>query len=72
MAKGLDDLDDDSALRMAAALERRSEHPVARALQRARPEVDADVREYFNRPGHGVTGISGSCCRYQIMPMASR
>ncbi|MDJ0891176.1 MAG: heavy metal translocating P-type ATPase [Gammaproteobacteria bacterium] len=47
----------DAALVVAAALERRSEHPVARALQRAAPQEDVEVSDYRNLPGCGVVGL---------------
>ncbi len=50
-------LDRDGALAVAAALERRSEHPVARALRLAGQDEGAQITEYLNVPGRGVTGI---------------
>jgi Cu2+-exporting ATPase len=43
------------ALRRAAAVEARSDHPVARALVDAAPPTDAAVTEFENHPGRGVS-----------------
>jgi heavy metal translocating P-type ATPase len=53
------DLDEDAALRLAAALEGRSEHPLARAVVEAagaRGLVAPDPEASTSRPGHGIEG----------------
>ena len=55
--RGFGGLDNETALAVAAALERRSEHPVARALRRTGPGVDEETTGYRNVPGHGVTAV---------------
>ncbi len=50
---------DDAALARAAALARRSRHPLARALVRAAPAVDGDVRDVRETPGLGLEGLIG-------------
>ena len=47
--------DDPLVLSLAAALESRSGHPIARAFQ---PLItgEAEVSEFANQPGHGITG----------------
>lgn len=47
------------ALAIAAALEHRSEHPVAKAFRREVPTVELEVTKYRNIPGSGVTGVIG-------------
>jgi P-type Cu+ transporter len=54
------DGDDRTLLQWAAAVERRSEHPLAEAIVRAASETGAsipDVREFRSEPGRGVSGI---------------
>ena len=46
---------DPEALRRAAAVEARSDHPVASALVDAAPPADAVVTEFENHPGRGVS-----------------
>lgn len=59
-----DDLDDDHALRLAAALEGRSEHPLARAVVDAAKARGLDVpdpTDSRSEPGHGIEGeVDGS------------
>lgn len=53
----------EAALNLAAAVEARSEHPIAAAIVAAADErrpglaVDAKVRDFENHPGRGVTAI---------------
>ncbi|MFA5083618.1 MAG: heavy metal translocating P-type ATPase, partial [Hydrogenophilaceae bacterium] len=52
--------DDDDLLRLAAALEQGSDHPLARALldaARARSLSLPPVSDFVNLPGEGVTGV---------------
>ncbi len=50
--------DRDAAARLAAALEARSEHPIARAIATRHPEGRAlEVAGFENRPGFGVVGV---------------
>ncbi|WP_122666313.1 heavy metal translocating P-type ATPase [Pseudomonas viridiflava] len=51
--KPLGKLDADSCLRLAAALENRSEHPIAKAFGRA----PVAAEEVFSRPGLGLEGV---------------
>lgn len=54
-----EDHDEDEALRLAAALESRSEHPIARAVVAEAEERGLsmpDVRDFENLPGRGVRG----------------
>ncbi len=47
-------------LRLAAAVESRSEHPIAKAIAAAVPEAAAtEVDSFSSRPGRGVTGSVG-------------
>ena len=48
--------DRDELLRLAAALEAGSEHPVARAVVEGAPAALPDVRDFANVPGLGVRG----------------
>ena len=53
----VDDIEDDDALRLAAAVERDAEHPVAQALLASAQDKDLDVpdaTEFESIPGHGV------------------
>lgn len=48
----------DEALRLAAALEQHSEHPLARAVLAALGTVDLEkVQDFKAHPGHGVSGV---------------
>ncbi|RLV47689.1 cation-translocating P-type ATPase [Nocardioides mangrovicus] len=47
---------DDDALRLAAALEASSEHPLARAVASYTDPAGARVEGFANQPGFGVTG----------------
>ncbi|MGE7413081.1 heavy metal translocating P-type ATPase [Methylobacterium tarhaniae] len=54
--------DADGVLALAAALEARSEHPIARAIVAAAAEKGLDlppVSEFAAVPGHGITGRAG-------------
>lgn len=54
----LDDIDNDSALRIAGALERRSEHPLAHAILTAAAHLDLpDVEDFNSIPGRGARGM---------------
>jgi heavy metal translocating P-type ATPase len=48
---------DDEALRLAASVERASEHPLARAIVAAAAGRLADVTEFQSNSGRGVTGV---------------
>ena len=50
---------DDELLRLAGALERGSEHPIARAIATRALETGPlpDVSEFVNHGGHGVSGV---------------
>ena len=52
-----DPADEQRLLRVAAALEGRSEHPIAAAVAAAAPDVVAVVEGFENRPGEGVVGL---------------
>jgi Cu2+-exporting ATPase len=58
---------EEDVLRLAAALESRSEHPIARGIVRAADERDLsppDVKDFENLPGQGVKGtINGDATR---------
>ena len=47
--------DEGEALALAAALERSSEHPIARAIVQAAPDGNHAVHHFQNLPGFGVT-----------------
>nr|WP_281358364.1 heavy metal translocating P-type ATPase [Cellulomonas taurus] len=49
--------DRDELLRFTAAVESRSEHPIAQAIARAADTADLDVHEFRNIPGRGVEGV---------------
>ncbi|MEV7974116.1 heavy metal translocating P-type ATPase [Cellulomonas sp. NPDC089187] len=49
--------DREELLRLAAAVESRSEHPIAQAIARAAQTGDLDVHEFRNIPGRGVEGV---------------
>lgn len=49
--------DRDEFLRLAAAVESRSEHPIAQAIARAADTADLDVHEFANLAGRGVEGV---------------
>jgi Cu2+-exporting ATPase len=51
-----DELDKDAILRMAAAVERESEHPIARSIVEAAKDIPA-VKEFTSIPGKGAKGI---------------
>ncbi len=56
----IEDLADDAGWRArAAALERRSEHPIARALAELAPGAGLAVEEVANTPGGGIEGMIG-------------
>ncbi|MDY7109742.1 MAG: heavy metal translocating P-type ATPase [Planctomycetota bacterium] len=61
------DRSEDDVLAFAAALESRSEHPIARGIVRAAEERDPsppDVKEFENLPGQGVKGtVDGETIR---------
>jgi len=48
--------DQTGLLRLAGALENASEHPIARAIAAATPRPMADVEDFTNHDGRGVTG----------------
>ena len=50
------DADADRMARLAAAVESRSEHPIARAIAAHSPS-DSTVEGFTNRAGHGVVGV---------------
>jgi Cu2+-exporting ATPase len=58
---------EEDVLRLAAALESRSEHPIARGIVRAADERDLsppDVKDFENLPGQGVKGtVNGDAIR---------
>jgi Cu+-exporting ATPase len=48
----------DDVLRLAGAVESRSEHPIAQAVATAAGDLDGlDVTEFANEPGRGVVGV---------------
>lgn len=49
--------DRDELLRFTAAVESRSEHPIAQAIARTTDTEDLDVHEFRNTPGRGVEGV---------------
>ena len=49
--------DRDELLRFTAAVESRSEHPIAQAIARAADTADLDVHEFRNIAGRGVEGV---------------
>jgi len=49
--------DGDAAARMAAALESRSEHPIARAIAENRDDGSIRVEDFEYRPGKGIVGL---------------
>jgi Cu2+-exporting ATPase len=55
----LSDLPPRRCLALAAALERHSEHPIARALCEAAVGPVVDARDVLNRPGEGLRGRVG-------------
>ena len=48
--------DDDELLRLAAALEAKSEHPIGRAIAASVDTSAAEVTGFYNQAGHGVAG----------------
>ncbi len=51
------DGNEDELLAIAAALEARSEHPIARAIAAAGPQPPPRAQTFLNHPGKGVSGI---------------
>ena len=51
------DADEQTVLRRAAALEARSEHPIAVAIAAGASDLTARVDDFRNRPGEGVSGL---------------
>jgi P-type Cu+ transporter len=52
----LDDAEQEEVLRLAAALEAGSEHPIGRAIASAGPSTRAAVEDFRSQPGLGVLG----------------
>ncbi len=52
----LADLGEDDCLQIAAALEARSEHPIAKSFLHACPRPAKQAHDVSNTPGHGITG----------------
>ncbi len=48
---------EEEVLRIAGALEQRSEHPIAKAIVEAAGEELPEVEEFTSRPGRGVEGV---------------
>ena len=46
----------EACLQIAAALEARSEHPIAKAVLHACPNASLQASDVVNTPGHGITG----------------
>jgi Cu2+-exporting ATPase len=61
-------LDATHCLRLAAALEAASEHPIARALQRAAGDDVAPARDIVNTPGLGLSGRIADTAYYLGSP----
>ncbi|GIG27080.1 heavy metal translocating P-type ATPase [Cellulomonas denverensis] len=53
----LTDGDRDELLRFTAAVESRSEHPIAQAVARAADTGELEVHDFTNVPGRGVEGV---------------